>query len=229
MYTFTCERASLGKTEVLQKLESAQAAGAVIITTPQAIKSLMLKFVENLTILTDEASKAETFDDETVKLETRTWKGVIDRFHSGVVVMDEVDWVLHPLRSELNFPIGDKVSLDMTKGGERWKLPTVLIDALLFAEAMRKQGVRRLSNDELPERMPKVPGVSVALMEELIQVRVARSKPHLAPVQLRVASERRFGRCANASSPPSIPSQHASTAVIPSFLSLLASSPFAHR
>jgi len=32
--------------------------------------------------------------------------GVMRLWRSGVLLLDEVDMVLHPLRSELNFPIG---------------------------------------------------------------------------------------------------------------------------
>ena len=30
-------------------------------------------------------------------------------FREGVLIMDEVDSLLHPLKSELNFPLGTKV------------------------------------------------------------------------------------------------------------------------
>ena len=71
----------------------ALAAGAVIITTPQAIKSLMLKFVENLTILTDEASKAETFDDEVkTMINTAIEQGVfVDVFNKEKVTAEVSD------------------------------------------------------------------------------------------------------------------------------------------
>ena len=38
---------------------------------------------------------------------------ILKMFESGVLIMDEVDVLLHPLRSELNFPIGDKLPIDM--------------------------------------------------------------------------------------------------------------------
>ena len=45
--------------------------------------------------------------------------------------------VLHPLKSELNFPIGAKAPLDFTQhagaDGLRWLLPFFLIDGILFA------------------------------------------------------------------------------------------------
>jgi hypothetical protein len=46
--------------------------------------------------------------------------------------MDEVDLILHPLRSELNFPIGDKLDLDFNP--LRWRLPMHIFDAIFFAE-----------------------------------------------------------------------------------------------
>ena len=68
---------------------------------------------------------------------------ILELFRAGVCIMDEVDWVLHPLKSELNFPIGEKNDLHFTKEGERWRLPTVLFDVLLFAQAC-EQGAASL-------------------------------------------------------------------------------------
>jgi hypothetical protein len=47
--------------------------------------------------------------------------------------MDEVDLILHPLKSELNWPLGLKTPLDLTLTGEtlhglRWQIPFVLVD-----------------------------------------------------------------------------------------------------
>ena len=68
-------------------------------------------------------------------------------------LLDEVDLILHPLKSELNWPLGEKLPLDlgMTNGsiglggdgvdasgggtGLRWKVPFVLIDAILAAQS----------------------------------------------------------------------------------------------
>ena len=69
----------------------------------------------------------------------RMWK-------SGVLIMDEVciasesstrlkqllcqvDVLLHPLRSELNFPIGARKQIDMH--GTRWELPIMLLDVIV--------------------------------------------------------------------------------------------------
>jgi hypothetical protein len=50
--------------------------------------------------------------------------------------MDEVDVILHPLRSELNYPVGPKEPLDFTDNkigkGLRWELPYYLLDPILY-------------------------------------------------------------------------------------------------
>ena len=59
-------------------------------------------------------------------------------FQSAVVMIDEVDMILHPLKSELHWPIGNKVPLDFTSSpnpgdqGLRWRLPLHLLDAVFY-------------------------------------------------------------------------------------------------
>jgi hypothetical protein len=55
---------------------------------------------------------------------------VLDLWQAGVLIMDEVDVLLHPLKSELNFPIGFKEPIDLA--GIRWDLPMHLIDAVFY-------------------------------------------------------------------------------------------------
>ena len=50
------------------------------------------------------------------------WRG-------AYAVIDEVDMVFHPLRSELNWPLGDKYALDFAP--HRWQLPMTLLEAML--------------------------------------------------------------------------------------------------
>jgi len=59
-------------------------------------------------------------------------------------MMDEVDLILHPLKSELNFPIGAKYDLDFAP--ERWKLPIHILDAVFYAERNRMAVGFRESN-----------------------------------------------------------------------------------
>ncbi len=52
----------------------------------------------------------------------------------SVEIMDEVDIILHPLKSELNWPLGLKDPLDFTRSragnGLRWAIPSHLLDAV---------------------------------------------------------------------------------------------------
>ena len=48
----------------------------------------------------------------------------------GVALIDEVDWILHPLKSELNFPIGEEVPAELSP--ERWALPIFILEAIFF-------------------------------------------------------------------------------------------------
>ena len=55
-------------------------------------------------------------------------------FNAGVLLLDEVDLILHPLKSELNWPLGDKLPLDLTTNrsslGLRWQIQYVILDAI---------------------------------------------------------------------------------------------------
>lgn len=53
-----------------------------------------------------------------------------------LLMMDEVDLLLHPLKSELNFPVGEKAPYDLSDpDGERWGLPIYLLDFCLITKA----------------------------------------------------------------------------------------------
>jgi len=56
---------------------------------------------------------------------------VMDLFQRSVLILDEVDLILHPLRSELNWPLGVRRPLDFTSEkhavGMRWELPLHLL------------------------------------------------------------------------------------------------------
>jgi hypothetical protein len=174
VYTFECNRGSVGDATLRTKLQSARANGSVIITTPTALKSLMLKFVEGLLTLTTPSDR--NFKSRDLKPETEVWADILGLFRNGLCVMDEVDLVLHPLKSELNFPIGAKVDLDYTREGERWKLPIVMFDVILFAARKGEHALSepsyRLQESELPTRLQleRTPSLSVQLMQALIDL-----------------------------------------------------------
>ena len=59
---------------------------------------------------------------------------IFEILRTSVEIMDEVDIILHPLKSELNWPLGIKEPLDFTRSrsgmGLRWQIPAHLLDAL---------------------------------------------------------------------------------------------------
>ncbi len=61
-------------------------------------------------------------------------------FLDFVLFSTEVDLILHPLKSELNWPLGQKEPLDFTRSragnGLRWNLPGHLLDAILSCSGM---------------------------------------------------------------------------------------------
>jgi hypothetical protein len=89
---------------------------------------------------------------------------ILGLFRDGVLLLDEVDLLLHPLKSELNWPLGQKNKLDFTsvascaistsnqnllldaqhssiRSGLRWHLPSHLLDALFCAQMVAVEHV----------------------------------------------------------------------------------------
>jgi hypothetical protein len=84
------------------------------VTTPSAIKSVFLKYVENLDRIVDE-SRPRSVEMEK---EAEDILGVLGMWRKSVLIMDEVDMLLHPLKSELNFPIGrSTTSISLRRAG----------------------------------------------------------------------------------------------------------------
>ena len=170
VYTFSYDRGTDYNKQLHAKLEMAKRTRGVVCTTPTAVKSLALKYVETLdeistktTLIAEtqaeriklmKKASAETKSSEEletdgsrdlaekirkidlkVKILENASKGMVSTlqlFKQGVLIMDEVDLILHPLKSELNFPIGQKFPLDFNP--ERWELVIHMMDAVFFAE-----------------------------------------------------------------------------------------------
>ena len=122
--------------KLYHKLEMARRNKGVVIATAVSVKSVFLKYVELLHQL-DVADYASLSAAEEKALEMRSavadgLSRVLGIFQRGVLIMDEVDLLLHPLRSELNFPIGARLPLEPAP--ERWQLAIHLIDALFYQQ-----------------------------------------------------------------------------------------------
>jgi Protein of unknown function (DUF3638)/Protein of unknown function (DUF3645) len=131
------------------KVLSASEDRGVIIATDVSIKSLMLKFIEYLHVLegadsTDLSDPRQQAEFSSISSAADKLACVLGEFRRGILILDEVDLLLHPLRSELNFPIGAKVPLDPSP--ERWQLPMHLLDAVHFDSSHPYISARDVAN-----------------------------------------------------------------------------------
>ena len=62
--------------------------------------------------------------------QARVAVSIVGELQQSLLVLDEVDLILHPLKSELNWPLGKRKPLDF--GASRWAVPFHLLDALFF-------------------------------------------------------------------------------------------------
>ena len=62
--------------------------------------------------------------------QARVAVSIVHELQESLLILDEVDLILHPLKSELNWPLGKRKPLDF--GASRWAVPFHLLDALFF-------------------------------------------------------------------------------------------------
>ena len=72
---------------------------------------------------------------QEMRSEVETLASVLGLFRRSVALLDEVDVLLHPLRSELNWPQGERHPINFAP--MRWQLPFHLLDGALYPS--RKQ------------------------------------------------------------------------------------------
>ena len=143
VYTFLFNRKTETTERLYLKLRRARVEHAVVCSTPASIKSFVLKWIEMMhdldsarTLkLSDQKSKRKRWkvmtlfrerswqqrvysESDLVQLRTECGAAVQihSELHAGVLILDEVDLLLHPLKSELNWPVGEKAPLDVTTG-----------------------------------------------------------------------------------------------------------------
>lgn len=168
VYTLHHDRSTVVHPQLRLSLQAARNSRAVVVATPTTIKSLMLSYIESLQRARDEAvsvsmssshatsttvlcrpakqqqtqsSEHQDREYETPCGQVRTLRGILELFSEGAMLVDEVDLILHPLKSELNFPCGEKFALDGAEHGERWLLPIAFIDAIFYASTGRSSAL----------------------------------------------------------------------------------------
>ena len=117
------------------------------------------------------------------------FKKIFELFHEGVLLMDEVDLLLHPLKSELNWPLGAKEALDLTIApkdspenedgtkrwaGLRWQISFHLIDAVHYCWT-KKTSIDYRDNAIADRALQGL----YAAFEKGIQEKLIQATPHL--------------------------------------------------
>jgi len=163
IYTFMFTRTEKVEPSMLAKFLQVEEGRGIMVTHPTAIKSFQLKFIEVMHLLN---KSHHNVVEDRAEVQRRGWlqglfgfrkkkpldlsdvasfrsqasicaKIVGGVFKKAALILDEVDMILHPLRSELNWPVGEKEALDFTRSttgmGLRWQLPWHLMDAIFVA------------------------------------------------------------------------------------------------
>ena len=164
VFTFSFSRGTPITRDLYMKLCKARDSKAIICATPTSVKSFMLKFVEMMRHLERSKTGAQTappsggmflsriaqrFREQSVVTELTVnpedvyyCTEILKLFKEGVLLLDEVDLLLHPLKSELNWPIGEKHPIDFTRSkkfgiGLRWDATWHLLDAIFYASTKK--------------------------------------------------------------------------------------------
>ena len=123
--TFKFERSTIPQEGMRLNLENSARNRGIVVATPTSIKSVMLVYIETLRNLQESWSQHATGPTRSINRErvdqlskqATELQGILSLFKQGVMLLDEVDLILHPLKSELNFPLGEKVDLDCSDAG----------------------------------------------------------------------------------------------------------------
>lgn len=143
IYTLEVDRSSETTWHTADKLDLARKERGVVLCSAQSLKALQLKLIEKMVKLQN--AKRDLDASPSMANDIRALVKITAQFRSGLVIMDEVDLILHPLKSEvssagrashippvssahshfvtcaplqLNFPIGERHPLDFSP--ERW-------------------------------------------------------------------------------------------------------------
>ncbi|CAE7770576.1 unnamed protein product, partial [Symbiodinium sp. CCMP2456] len=130
--TFKCDRSLDLEVALSERLGRIVSHGDVLLTTPGDVKSLQLRFLEQLDLANDRQARRNTTQ---MRRECVQMGRALQLLKDGICMIDEVDLVLHPLRSELNFPIGPKNLIEHAP--DRWRAVLHLLDGFFSVEKGR--------------------------------------------------------------------------------------------
>lgn len=125
-------------------------------------------------------SSGEAMDESQLRTQAVVGVEVLGKLVSSAALLDEVDLILHPLKSELNWPLGAKFPLDFTHSpgtgsvGRRWLAPYHILDAFFYCAHFMTRTARAVSAMERSNSDTfRNSGISV---DEFTESREARDK-----------------------------------------------------
>ena len=214
VYTFQFERSLLCENLdhlklLFQKLDLARATRSIVCTTPEALKCLMLKYLDLLQAVDDAhplvflprnlipTDVAKKLSLESIAKSHHNQELAADAIRDilsllgpapkekrkgkkrkgGIALIDEVDMVLHTLRSETNFPIGQQGLLELHP--QRWEAAIHMIDTLFY----RITGRVTLSNFHPRDNTLKYLRDISAMIEKGEKLSALQRSPHTVLVQ----------------------------------------------
>jgi thiol-disulfide isomerase/thioredoxin len=155
VYTFSFDRSSLMTEATLKKLRHARDDAGVVCTTPTAIKALLLRYIENNTNIRNSESNPNLANARRYAKFVANQEKIIEALNifvqEGILLCDEIDMLLHPLRSELNFPIGEKHPLDFSPA--RWTYPMDILNTILIGDKVVTHG---WTTEQIQKTMPLI-------------------------------------------------------------------------
>jgi len=199
IYTMRFDRYLSLSSSFCCKLERATKQRAIVCASPTSVKSFVLKIVELLDELDHVhnlkncCSRSNSFlslwrrrDVDGTEINEAALRGQIEvgvrtlrLFNGSHCLLDEVDLILHPLKSELNWPLGVKSPLDFTAShgsvGKRWLAPYHLLDAIFFCTG------QNISVDDFEESCDarKCLADIRAALDEGVVAKVVQTTPHI--------------------------------------------------
>lgn len=168
IYTLSFDRSTDVNSKMYHRLMSSASNRGVVMATPMSIKSIMLKFLELLDLTRDASRPRSVLMEQDVQ----NLGKVLQLFRSSVLIMDEVDLILHPMKSELNFPIGPKEELDLSP--LRWHLSIHLLDSIFYAERKRMSVPFKMSS----RAQALLENIRHAILNGL-KIRAIQRNPHI--------------------------------------------------
>ena len=98
IHTLTFDRSSVVTKAMIQSIENARKNRGVIVATPTTLKSFQLVYIETLQRVRETSRIGEATRSKEVTLQAKEMAKILQIFHNGVLLLDEVDMALHPLK-----------------------------------------------------------------------------------------------------------------------------------